>query len=178
MMLLYNNNMKKNKIYFFLVLVFSIFLCFFSSKNSSSLNSNGYIYPTITQSISSYFGNREIFGKANFHTGIDFPVPEHTPVFSTSDGTVISASFIRGYGNSVIIEHPDGSKALYAHLSENYIVKIGQTVLQGDKIATVGPKYLSNGILNGLTTGPHLHFTIYNKNGNLIDPLSLNLRKK
>ena len=166
--------MKKNNIYIFLFLVFSIFLCFFNSK---TFVSNGYIYPTTTKSISSYFGNREIFGKANFHSGIDFPVPEGTPVYSTSNGTVISASFIRGYGNSVIIEHFDGSKALYAHLSETYIVKIGQTISQGEKIATVGPKYLSNGTLNGLTTGPHLHFTIYDKNGNLIDPLSLNLNK-
>lgn len=168
--------MKKIQIYIFLVLVFSVFSCFFTSNNSHSLNSDGYIYPTITKSISSYFGNREIFGKANFHSGIDFPVPEGTPIYSTSNGTVISASFIQGYGNSVIVEHFDGSKALYAHLSETYIVKIGQTVLQGEKIAMVGPKYLSNGILNGLTTGPHLHFTIYNKNGNLIDPLSLNLK--
>ena len=114
----------------------------------------------------------------NFHSGIDFPVPEESPVYSTSNGIVISASFINGYGNSVIIEHFDGSKALYAHLSETYIVKIGQTVSQGEKIAMVGPKYLSNGVLNGLTTGPHLHFTIYDKYGNLIDPLSLNLKDK
>ena len=170
--------MKKFKVYFFLFLVLSIFSCFFSSKNSFSFNSNGYIYPTTTKYVSSYFGNREIFGKMNFHSGIDFPVPEESPVYSTSNGIVISASFINGYGNSVIIEHFDGSKALYAHLSETYIVKIGQTVSQGEKIAMVGPKYLSNGVLNGLTTGPHLHFTIYDKNGKLIDPLSLNLKDK
>lgn len=170
--------MRKNKIYIFLILVFSIFSCFFKSKDLTNFYSEGYIYPTTTNSISSYFGNREIFGKKNFHSGIDFPVPEGTPVYSTSSGTVISASFIRGYGNSVIIEHFDGSKALYAHLSETYIVKVGQSVSQGQKIAMVGPKYLSSGILNGLTTGPHLHFTIYNRDGNLIDPLSLNLRIK
>lgn len=165
----------KNKLYIFLVLVFGIISCFFKSVN---LNSNGYIYPTYTKVISSYFGYRDIFGSTSFHSGIDFPVPEGTPVYSTASGTVISASFTKGYGNSVIIEHFDGTKALYAHLSETFIVKIGQSVSQGEKIAMVGPKYLSNGILNGLTTGPHLHFTIYDKNGNLVDPLSLNLREK
>lgn len=165
----------KNKLYIFLVLVFSIISCFFSSKN---LNSSGYIYPTYTKSISSYFGYRNIFGSTSFHSGIDFPVPEGTSVYSTASGTVISASFIKGYGNSVIIEHFDGTKALYAHLSETFIVKVGQSVSQGEKIALVGPKYLSNGVLNGLTTGPHLHFTIYDRNGNLIDPLTLNLREK
>lgn len=164
----------KNKLYIFLVLVFCIISCFFKSLD---LKSTGDIYPTYTESISSYFGYRNIFGSASFHSGIDFPVPENTPVYSTANGTVITASFIKGYGNSVIIEHFDGTKALYAHLSENFIVKIGQNVLQGEKIALVGPKYLANGMLNGLTTGPHLHFTIYDQNGNLIDPLSLNLRK-
>lgn len=168
---IYNNSMSKKILPIILLIIFSIL---FQNPNKST--NMGYIYPTYEHNISSYFGYRNIFGSRSFHNGIDFPVPQGTPVYSTQTGIVKYCSFIKGYGNSVIVQNIDGNTALYAHLEENYIVKVGQEVNQGEQIAIVGPKYLSNGILNGLTTGPHLHFTIYNNDGNAIDPLSLNLK--
>ena len=147
-------------------------------QNTKISNNTNYIYPTHEEKVSSYFGNRTIYGKNNFHNGIDFPVPEGTPVYSTQNGFVKYCSFINGYGMSIIVQNYDGNQVLYAHLSETFIVTVGEHVMQGQQIATVGPKYLSNGILNGLTTGPHLHFTIYDTRGKPIDPLILGLKKK
>lgn len=136
-------------------------------------------YPTnnFTQ-ISSNFGYRELWGKSNFHNGIDFPISQGSPVYSTAQGTIIYAEFNKvGYGNCIIILHNNGIKSLYGHLSENYIVKVGQTIGSHQLIAFVGPKILSNGVPNGNTTGCHLHFTIFDKNGKSVDPLSFNLQK-
>ena len=156
------------------IIIFSLNL---SNSVSSKKQSIGFIYPTSTTNTSSEFGYRELFGKTNFHDGIDFPMPQGSEVYATSSGIVKSCSFISGYGISVIIEHDNGYKSLYGHLDENVeqFVHIGKKVNQGDIIANVGPKYLSNGIQNGNTTGPHLHFTIYNEQGQKINPLSLDL---
>ena len=77
-----------------------------------------------------------------------------------------------GYGNCVIITYYNGYKSLYGHISSNFVVNVGQSVSSNDIVAYVGPKYLSSGKLNGFTTGPHLHFTLY-YNNKLINPLSI-----
>lgn len=149
---------------------FLIFLILLS--NSFSLESNSkFIYPTTYTSISSFYGTRELYGKTNFHTGIDFLAPVGSEVLASSFGYIEFASFSNdGYGNTVIIAHDNSFKTLYSHLSEEFIVSVGQYVSCGDVIGFVGPKYLSNGMLNGNTTGPHLHFSIF-VNDNTINPL-------
>lgn len=169
------------KKFYFLFIFSCLFISFissFSNSLNSNKNSNSYLYPTNTTNISSYFGYRELFGKQNFHNGIDFPVAKGNPVFATLSGTVIFSNFNSGYGNSIIILHDNNFKSLYSHLEENYIVKNGQYINAGQLIGYVGPKYLSNGNLNGWTTGPHLHFSIFNDKGIAIDPLTLNLIQK
>ena len=96
-----------------------------------------------------------------------------TDVYASMDGTISCVRFLNGYGNTVIISHENGYKTLYSHLDSNFFVKEGQSVYQGQVIAKVGPKYLENGILNGYTTGPHLHFSIFKSDGNTLDPLLL-----
>ena len=156
-----------------MLIISIIFLTFlFLSANFLSTDiTSEYIYPTSYISISSYYGNRELYGQANFHTGIDFLAPINSEVLASSSGYVEFASFSNdGYGNTIIISHDNGIKTLYSHLSENFIVSVGQYVSSGEVIGYVGPKYLSNGILNGNTTGPHLHFSIF-VDGNTVDPL-------
>lgn len=169
---------KKHLVSIFIIIIIQLFFSLFLNKSSKFTNE--YIYPTDTTYISSNFGYRDLFGKTSFHSGIDFPMPQGSKVYATNDGIIKKCGFINGYGISIIILHPNGFKSLYAHLDENVnsFVKVGNNVKQGDIIANVGPKYLSNGILNGLTTGPHLHFTIYDENDNLVNPLSLSLKKK
>lgn len=87
---------------------------------------------------------------------VDIGAPVGTPVRASAEGTVIlarSEGWNGGYGNYVIIQHPNGTQTLYAHLSVIY-VNPGQFVVQGQTIAGSGN--------SGRSTGPHLHFEIRN----------------
>ena len=160
------------KFLFFLSVVLS-FLALFLGDSSSNEN----MYFPIHQYkyyISSYFGYRTL-GYYHFHSGIDIPQVEGTPIYALSDGVVSFLGFTSGYGNCLIIKYNNGYKSLYGHISPKFIVKVGQTVKAKELVAYVGPKYLPNGKLNGFTTGQHLHFTLYCKD-KVIDPLSINYK--
>ncbi len=86
------------------------------------------------------------------HPAIDIGAPTGTPVVAADEGTVITAGWSSvGYGNLILIRHPDGFVTLYAHLS-NISVKYGDYVARGQRIGSVGS--------TGRSTGPHLHFEI------------------
>jgi peptidoglycan hydrolase-like protein with peptidoglycan-binding domain len=88
----------------------------------------------------------------HLHSGIDFPVPEGTPVGAAGVGTVIFAGYnTGGYGNLVVIQHRLGYTSWYAHLS-SVVVSSGQAVDGGTRIGYVGS--------TGHSTGPHLHFEV------------------
>lgn len=78
------------------------------------------------------------------------------PIYASAEGLVIEESgsnrWNDGYGNYVLIEHPNGTKTRYAHTLRN-IVAVGDYVAQGDQIALIGR--------TGNTTGCHLHFEVY-----------------
>jgi murein DD-endopeptidase MepM/ murein hydrolase activator NlpD len=108
--------------------------------------------------ITQLFGeNPDVYKKWGFpgHNGIDYGVPNGTPVGAAVAGTVAAVSFENGgYGNYVKLSHMDGSKpyfTYYAHLA-SATVSPGQKVKAG---ATVG---FSNN--TGASTGPHLHFGV------------------
>ena len=84
------------------------------------------------------------------HAGIDFGVPEGTPVLACSAGTVLQSGFQQGgYGWYVLLIHPDGSGSVYAHLCRQGL-PTGSSVVAG---AIIG--YSGN---TGNSSGPHLHF--------------------
>ncbi len=103
--------------------------------------------------ISSPFGTRtDPFGGARaFHTGIDYPAPFGTSVFTTGQGKVVYAGLKGGYGKFIEVEHANGIVSRYAHLSR-ILVSVGQEVSPGAKIGEVGS--------SGRSTGAHLHFEI------------------
>ncbi len=164
------------KFYVYLIILSATVSFIFSFSVS---NYNQYYFPIKNNDlISSYYGVRELFGKYNFHNGIDIPSPNGTPVHSIENGIVKYAGFdIHGYGNYIIIMHCNAYKSLYGHLSENYLVNIGDNVYRNQIIGYVGPKILSNGNFNGNTTGSHLHFSLYTDSGKSIDPLSVMYKK-
>ena len=161
--------MLKKYFYYFIVAIFSFSILIFSSHNSGSNSLNFPIHSSYY--ISSPFGYR-ILGKKHMHNGIDIPKVVGTPIYAISSGVISQIGFSSSYGNYMIITYSNGYKSLYGHLSDIYNYKIGDSVNSNNIVAYVGPKYLSNGKLNGFTTGSHLHFTLY-KDNKLIDPESV-----
>lgn len=101
---------------------------------------------------SGYGARRDpVYGTMKFHEGMDFSAPVGTPVYATADGTVKSAGWNSGYGNSIDINHGYNYTTRYAHLSK-MLVKAGQTVHRGDLIGLVGN--------TGKSTGSHLHYEV------------------
>lgn len=113
--------------------------------------------------LSSSFGLRRdpINGRQRYHAGVDLAAPRGTSIAAAGDGRVIFAGKRRGYGNTVVIEHADGRRTLYAH-AERLLVQPGDHVRAGQPIATVGA--------TGRATGPHLHFEVV-EDGRRVDPL-------
>ena len=126
-------------------------------------------------SISSKQGEREIIKDASggtvtngaYHNAIDIRCKEKTPVYASKDGIVVSVwpSYYNGekwkghpiYGGLVEIEHKDGTKTRYAHLSMTE-VKEKQEVKAGQEIGLSGGVVGKRG--SGTSTGAHLHFEI------------------
>lgn len=93
--------------------------------------------------------------KIHGHNGVDIAGPVGTPILASAAGTVIinrmNGAWNGGYGNYVVISHPNGTQTLYAHMLSS-VVKVGEMVAKGEKIGAMGN--------TGLSTGPHLHFEI------------------
>ncbi len=98
---------------------------------------------------------------ARAHEGIDVHAPMGAPIEAPGAGRVSSAGWSTGYGNVVTIDHGYGIETKFAHASK-LLVKRGQRVERGQKIALVGN--------TGLATGPHLHYEVH-VNDRPVDPL-------
>ncbi|MEW5817579.1 MAG: M23 family metallopeptidase [Spirochaetota bacterium] len=110
--------------------------------------------PTVGR-ISSPFGMRpDPFTSVwRMHYGIDIANERGTPIYAAMDGTVVGlGTNIKSYGKYIILKHIGGYQSMYGHL-DKWLVTLGQRVSQGVKIGEMGD--------TGLTTGPHLHFSIY-----------------
>ncbi len=94
------------------------------------------------------------------HEGADFNVPEGTPVRAAAEGKVIAAKNFEGYGLMVIIQHADGYRSRYAHLSK-IMINRGATVNAGEIIGATGH--------TGQASSSHLHYEIW-KNGKSLNP--------
>lgn len=112
--------------------------------------------------LTSRFGLRvhPIYGTTKSHTGIDVGAESGAKIIAADGGSVVLAGVNSGYGNCVMIDHGNGYKTLYGHMS-SIAVTNGQTVSQGDTVGYVGS--------TGVSTGPHCHFEVW-KDGARIDP--------
>lgn len=131
------------------------------------INFDTYRVPFETQSwgrISSRFGYRfhPVKRVRKLHEGLDIPKPYGTPIYPARSGRVIQAGWHDGYGMIVIIQHSDGWTTRYGHMSKLY-VKNGEMVARGKTmIGRVGS--------TGISTGPHLHFEVRDRNGKAVNP--------
>lgn len=134
-----------------------------NDKIESLPSESGFLRP-VSGSITSYYGYRKnpVTGEYKLHKGIDYAGNYGDPIKASKSGVVEYSGWISGYGNSIILGHGNGVQTLYTH-AQKLNVSYGQTVAQGDIIATVGS--------TGNSTGPHLHFEI-RINGQVVDPLN------
>ncbi|MBX9603176.1 MAG: peptidoglycan DD-metalloendopeptidase family protein [Bryobacteraceae bacterium] len=101
----------------------------------------------------SYFGARTdpFSGEGSYHSGVDIEAPTGTAVRAVADGIVAVAEYSRGYGRVIVVDHGNGMRSLYAHLSAANVIP-GQEVRRGEVIAASGA--------TGRVTAPHLHFEV------------------
>jgi murein DD-endopeptidase MepM/ murein hydrolase activator NlpD len=97
-----------------------------------------------------------------FHWGIDVANSIGTPILAAADGVVAESGPASGFGLWVRLRHTDGTTTVYGHINRS-LVKEGQKVRAGQKIAEVGNR--------GNSTGPHLHFEVWNAAGQKINPI-------
>jgi murein DD-endopeptidase MepM/ murein hydrolase activator NlpD len=122
--------------------------------------------------ISSHFNlsrKHPILNTIRAHKGTDYAAPTGTPIKAAGDGRVTFAGTKGGYGRTVVIQHGQSYKTLYAHMSKyGRGIKNGKRVKQGQIIGYVGS--------SGLATGPHLHYEFY-LNGAVRNPVKVPLPK-
>jgi septal ring factor EnvC (AmiA/AmiB activator) len=113
--------------------------------------------------IITFFGahrDRE-YAVTNFQSGINIRAERGEPIRCVADGYTIFASWFKGFGNMMIIDHGDHYYTVYAHLEEVFKVK-GDRVEKNEVIATVGD--------SGSLIGPALHFEV-RYHGKPVDPM-------
>lgn len=120
-----------------------------------TISGNGqYAWPVAGGYISQGFKN------AN-HKGVDIAAKAGTSIFAAESGTVIMSQRYYGYGNCIMIKHPDGNVTVYGHQSK-LIATVGQQVQKGELIGLVGN--------TGDSDGNHCHFEV-RVNGMYTDPM-------
>lgn len=119
--------------------------------------------------ISSPYGGRTdpVSGGSEYHQGVDIALEYGEPVYAAGAGTITQAGVNGGYGIFASIDHGNGYKTQYGHMSA-VAVKSGQKVGKGEIIGFVGN--------TGYSTGPHLHFEVLS-DGQTIDPFFITKKK-
>ena len=112
--------------------------------------------------ISSLYGTRNnpFSAERTFHSGVDISATPGTPVRATADGVASYSGWTQSSGNMVLLEHGCGFSTAYAHNRSN-VVKVGQKVKRGEIVGYVGS--------SGKSTGPHVHYEIWEK-GKRVNP--------
>lgn len=119
-----------------------------SVPNSANIDIRGFVFPSKSNRLTSPYGYRAKFKR--MHKGVDIGIKMNDTIYAAFDGKVRLTNFeARGYGNYVILRHPNGLETVYGHLNK-FLVKPDQTVRAGQPIALGGS--------TGRSTGPHLHF--------------------
>jgi Peptidase family M23 len=125
-------------------------------KNQDELAHIPSISPLRRGWFSSGYGIRTdpFTNKPTMHPGLDFASWTGTPVYATADGKVVKAGKNGTLGNMVEIDHGNGIRTRYGHNSK-ILVKVGEVVTRGQKIAEVGN--------TGRSTSPHCHYEVHVK---------------
>ncbi len=130
-------------------------------SQASLLASTPSVWP-VRGWVTSTFGQRisPFTGLPHQHRGMDIANRYGTIVRAPADGIVVKVARERILGRTISIKHGYGTKTIYGHLSKT-LVKVGQKVKRGQKIAAIGS--------TGRSTGPHLHYAV-KVNGVMVNP--------
>tara|TARA_B100001121_G_scaffold286793_1_gene283585 strand:- start:493 stop:1197 length:705 start_codon:yes stop_codon:yes gene_type:complete len=123
-------------------------------EHSDNLKTTPSILPVQSGYVNSNFGYREdpFDGKVRFHHGLDIAVNIGTKVYAPADGKVKFVGRQGGWGKVLKIDHGNGYRTVYAHLSR-IVVKPGSEIKRGDLVAESGN--------SGRSSGPHLHYEVH-----------------
>ena len=111
------------------------------------------------------FRHHPILGYSRMHAGVDWSAPIGTPIMASGSGTIVKVGWKSGYGQRVEIQHANGYKTTYNHMSGfGPGVREGAKIFQGQTIGYVGS--------TGLSTGAHLHYEVL-VNGSFVDPMRI-----
>jgi|GEM_PF-420284 len=133
------------------------------SKTSSRIGTGYFGWPTISRRVSAYYGWYRPFGKLTFHYGVDITGRYNDPIYAADNGVVSYVGYNKYGGYKVEINHNNGFKTVYAHMSGWPLVAKGAVVNKGAHIGRMGK--------SGMVTGTHLHIEIW-KNGVRVNPYS------
>lgn len=152
----------------FLILVFALPISS-NAKTSPPLDISDWHLPLNYLIVTDIYGIRDIHHvskeRNKFHHGIDFRSRDPEPIYAVKDGVIAGINNAPFYGRIIEIDHGNGLKTRYAHLSKIlYSALQGEVVKKGQIIGYTGR--------TGRVTGPHLHFEII-LNGKSIDPFPL-----
>jgi murein DD-endopeptidase MepM/ murein hydrolase activator NlpD len=130
----------------------------------------GAVLSPVAGKVTSDFGwRRDPFtGRAKFHRGIDLRAAYGEDVQAAGEGRVVFSGQQGGYGTTVMIEHADGTRTRYAHLSVA-LVEAGEKVDSGQPVGRAGR--------SGRATGTHVHFELIGSDGRHLDPGHLTERR-
>jgi murein DD-endopeptidase MepM/ murein hydrolase activator NlpD len=122
-----------------------------------------FLMPTAGR-ISSVFGARRVYGETLArwgHSGMDIANKEGTPIAAPAGGEVLYSSDLEAHGGTIILDHGHDVFSIYHHLSKRGVLP-GERVHPGDVLGEMGQ--------TGLTTGPHLHWSLA-VNGEKVNPV-------
>lgn len=140
-----------------------------TTKNNNKDQTNAtFIMPVTGNIILDYSMDKLVYSKTleewRTHSGIDIASPRGTVVLAVSDGTITEIKKDPRYGITIVIEHDNGFKSIYANLATDDMVSPNQKVKAGDKVSCIG-----NTAIFESAEEAHLHFELY-KDNKLVDP--------
>ena len=140
----------------------------FYNEKGKSLTSYVFKTPVRYSRISSKFTLKRwhpVLKRYRAHLGVDYAAPRGRAIYAAADGRIIHRGRKGGYGKTIMIQHKNGYRTLYAHQSRfKGGLRVGSRVRKGQHIGYVGS--------TGVSSGPHLHLGLY-KNGRAINPLKI-----
>jgi murein DD-endopeptidase MepM/ murein hydrolase activator NlpD len=120
-----------------------------------------WVAPVSNYRLSSYFGQAGGMWSSGRHTGQDFAAPYGTSIRAAHRGKIVFAGWDGSYGRKIVIEHEDGTRTWYCHLSS--FTRTTGYVTTGELIGRVGS--------TGNSTGPHLHLEVH-VDGVAVNPMT------